>query len=36
MYTGADLSYVTTGQNVPDDIEEIDSQKIVKTLLGGK
>ena len=36
MYTGADLSYVTTGQNVPDDIEEMDSQKIVKTLLGGK
>ncbi len=35
LYTGAELSYVTTGQNVPDDIEIIDSQKIVKSLLGG-
>mgnify|MGYP002626785963 CR=1 FL=1 len=36
LYTGAGLSYVTTGQNVPDDIEVIDSQKIVKSLLGGR
>lgn len=36
MYTQADLSYVTTGQNVPDDIEVVDSQKIVKQLLGGQ
>ncbi|MCR4674921.1 MAG: flagellar biosynthesis protein FlhF [Lachnospiraceae bacterium] len=35
LYTNADLSYVTTGQTVPDDIEVIDSQKIVKQLLGG-
>ncbi len=35
LYTGAELSYVTTGQNVPDDIEIIDPQKIVKSLLGG-
>ena len=31
----ADLSYVTNGQNVPDDIEVFDTQKIVKQLLGG-
>ncbi len=36
LYTNSDLSYVTTGQNVPDDIEIIDSQKIVKQLLGGQ
>ena len=36
LYTQADLSYVTTGQNVPDDIEVVDSQKIVKQLLGGQ
>ena len=36
MYTGADLSYVTNGQNVPDDIEVFDTQKIVKQLLGGR
>ena len=36
LYTGAELSYVTTGQNVPDDIEVIDAQKIVKSLLGGR
>ena len=35
LYTNADLSYVTTGQGVPDDIEVFDSQKIVKQLLGG-
>lgn len=36
MYTGADLSYSTYGQNVPDDIEVFDTQKVVKLLLGGK
>jgi flagellar biosynthesis protein FlhF len=36
MYTGAQLSYSTYGQNVPDDIEEFDTQKMVKLLLGGK
>lgn len=35
LYTQADLSYVTDGQNVPDDIEIFDTQKIVKKLLGG-
>ena len=35
LYSGAPLSYMTTGQNVPDDIEEFDTQKIVKKLLGG-
>ena len=34
--TGAALSYVTCGQNVPDDIEEFSPQKTVKLLLGGK
>lgn len=36
LYSGADLSYVTTGQNVPDDLEVFDTQMIVKQLLGGK
>ncbi len=36
MYTGADLSYTTNGQNVPDDIEVFDTQKMVKLMLGGK
>ena len=36
LYSNADLSYVTIGQNVPDDIEIFDTQKIVKQLLGGK
>lgn len=35
LYSGANLSYVTYGQNVPDDIEVFDTQKIVKKLLGG-
>ena len=35
MYTNADLSYVTCGQNVPDDISVLDAQKIVRKLLGG-
>lgn len=36
LYSDKDLSYVCTGQSVPDDIEIIDIQKIVKQLLGGK
>ena len=36
LYTGADLSYVTCGQNVPDDIEKFNPQKTVKQLLGGR
>ncbi len=35
LYSGADLSYATYGQNVPDDIEIFNTQKIVKKLLGG-
>ena len=35
MYANADLSYVTCGQNVPDDISLLDVQKIVRKLLGG-
>jgi len=36
IYTGATLSYVTCGQNVPDDIEYFNPQATVKQLLGGK
>lgn len=36
LYSDASLSYVTDGQNVPDDIEVFETQKIVKHLLGGK
>jgi len=36
LYTGADLSYVTCGQNVPDDIEDFNAQRTVKNLLGGR
>lgn len=36
LYSNAELSYITNGQNVPDDIEIFDIQKIVKNLLGGK
>lgn len=36
LYTGANLSYITDGQNVPDDIEQLNPQRIVKQLLGGK
>ena len=35
LYSGADLSYTTNVQNVPDYIEVFDTQKIVKKLLGG-
>ena len=36
LHTGASLSYVTTGQNVPEDIETFNPQNTVKLLLGGK
>lgn len=36
LYSDAELSYVTNGQNVPEDIEVFDTQKIVKQLLGGR
>lgn len=36
LHTQAPLSYVTYGQNVPDDIEVFNPQKTVKRLLGGK
>jgi flagellar biosynthesis protein FlhF len=36
LYTGASLSYITCGQNVPDDIEYFNPQSTVKQLLGGR
>ena len=36
LHTGFPLSYVTYGQNVPDDIETFNPQKTVKQLLGGR
>jgi flagellar biosynthesis protein FlhF len=36
MATEAKLSYITFGQNVPDDISEINPHKIAKNLLGGE
>lgn len=35
LHTGAQMSYVTCGQNVPDDMEDFNPQKTVKMLLGG-
>lgn len=35
LYSGVSLSYITNGQNVPDDLEVLDTQSIVKKLLGG-
>ncbi len=35
-YTNSPLSYTTSGQNVPDDIENVDVQKLAKHLLGGE
>ena len=35
MLTGAPLSYAAFGQNVPDDIEQINPQSIAKQILGG-
>ena len=36
MYTGAPLSYTTSGQNVPNDIEVVNEQELAKQLLGGR
>lgn len=36
LHTGAELSYVTYGQNVPDDMEQFNPQTTVKQILGGK
>ena len=36
LHTGAAMSYVTNGQNVPNDIGEFNPQRTVKLLLGGK
>lgn len=36
LHTNAPLSYITCGQNVPDDIENFNPQKTVKQLLGGR
>lgn len=36
LYAETDLSYITCGQNVPDDIELFNPQKTVKQLLGGR
>lgn len=35
LQTGSSLSYVTSGQTVPDDICAIDAQKVAKQILGG-
>lgn len=35
LKTNADLSYITSGQTVPDDISVIDPQMLAKSLLGG-
>lgn len=35
LLTGAPLSYTTSGQNVPDDIELVDEQALARQLLGG-
>lgn len=36
LYTEVPIAYVACGQNVPEDIETFNPQKIVKQLLGGK
>ena len=35
MLTDRPLSYTTSGQNVPDDIEVINEQGVARQLLGG-
>ena len=34
VYTGKPITYVTTGQSVPDDIEQMDAGKIAANILG--
>ena len=36
LYTDAPLSYVTCGQNVPDDISPFNAQSTVKQILSSK
>lgn len=36
LHTGAPLSYITFGQDVPDDIEVVNPQRLVKRMLGGQ
>ena len=36
MHTGAEMSYITCGQNVPNDIAEFNPQSTVRQLLGGR
>ncbi len=36
LHTEAELSYITYGQNVPEDIDKFNPQKTVKQILGGK
>ena len=36
LHTDAPMSYITNGQDVPDDIAVFDAQGVVKALLGGK
>lgn len=36
LYADKDLSYVGSGQNVPDDISLVDIQKMARLLLGGR
>ena len=36
LHTGAEMSYITCGQNVPEDIECFNPQATVKQILGGK
>lgn len=36
LYANTDLSYVCNGQGVPDDLEVVNIQHVVKQLLGGK
>ncbi|MBQ4243147.1 MAG: flagellar biosynthesis protein FlhF, partial [Lachnospiraceae bacterium] len=35
VYTGAEIGYMTDGQEVPDDIETFNPQFIVRSILGG-
>ena len=34
VHTGKKLSYITNGQNVPDDIETVDVERIIKSIMG--
>ncbi|RRF96318.1 MAG: flagellar biosynthesis protein FlhF [Lachnospiraceae bacterium] len=36
QFSGKNLSYITNGQKVPEDIAVLDPQKLVKNLLGGE